>query len=126
MTDSIPIEPKRLKYILGYAAGFVFIVAIIIYLYMLIIDNLEQEKHTTEETAWIYGFLVVLVVGFVVSYYTISESNLIKNLEIDPVIQKGREIKDSLGIRGFGGQSKFPSRASYGTIKRVLSSKYAI
>jgi len=114
--SSVPEIPNPLKYILGYASGFVFLVAIIIYLYMIIVDNLEESTHTKEETIWIYGFLVVLVVGFVISYYIISMSNFIENSEIE--IEK-RTL-------GFGGVSKFPSRASYGKPKVLRSSKFSI
>jgi hypothetical protein len=74
MTDSQSpvLPPRNLKYILGYISGIVFIVAIIIYLYLLIIDKLENCEHTTEETSWIYGFLVVLIIGLVISYYIIK------------------------------------------------------
>ncbi len=113
------IKPQRLKYILGYVAGSVFIVSIIIYIYMLIVDNLEHEKHTTEEISWIYGFFIVLVVGFVVSYYTISKSNLLENKEIDYAIENGKR-KNS-----FVGKSKLPLRSPGGN-KKIISTKYTI
>ena len=49
-----------LKYTFGYATGFIFLLGIVIYLYLLIVDHLEDpNQHSTEETVWIYLFLVV-------------------------------------------------------------------
>lgn len=65
--------PVSLNYILGYSATIVFLVAIIIYLYMIITEKIEnKETHTIEENVWIYGLFAVLIIGFIISYYTIS------------------------------------------------------
>jgi hypothetical protein len=82
MVESAELPPK-LKYILGYAAAFVFLFGIILYIYMLIVDNLENSEHSTEELAWIYGFLIILTLGFIVSYYTISKSTQIQNQQLE-------------------------------------------
>jgi hypothetical protein len=67
---------KPMKYILGYISGFIFSVVLIVYLYMFIVDRIENDRHTTEETAWMYGFLVLLVVGYGISHYLISKNRL--------------------------------------------------
>lgn len=59
---------KSFKYILGYCTCIIFFIGISVYLHMLIIDQLEHEKHTKEEKIWIYGFSVILIVGFILSY----------------------------------------------------------
>lgn len=72
--------------ILGYATGMIFIVGIAIYIYMLIIDHAERsggssgdsgsgggsDDHTQTEKAWIYIFLITMIVGYFVSYYSIT------------------------------------------------------
>ena len=68
------IDTPILKNTLSYIAGFIFIAAIAIYLYLLIEDNRQKTNHDTEETFWIYLFLVLLVLGFFFSYYFISKS----------------------------------------------------
>lgn len=66
-----------LKYAFGYATGFIFLLGIMIYIYLLINDHLENPtQHSTEETIWIYLFLCILVIGFMISYYSI---NCLKN-----------------------------------------------
>ncbi len=65
---------KTFKYILGYATCVVFFIGMSVYLYMFIVDYLEKEKHTKEEQIWIYGFLVVLIIGFVISYNIIYQN----------------------------------------------------
>jgi O-antigen/teichoic acid export membrane protein len=62
---------KNVKYILGYVAGIMFFFGLVVYLYMIIIDYLESGKHTDEETAWIYGLLFILIIGFISSFYLI-------------------------------------------------------
>jgi predicted membrane channel-forming protein YqfA (hemolysin III family) len=69
---------KPIKYTLCYLSGFIFFITLIMYMYMLIQDYIENEKHTAEETAWIYGMLIVLILGFCVSFYLISEESQIK------------------------------------------------
>jgi len=69
----IPIH-KNLTYLLSYVTGFIFLIAIAIYIYILVVDKLENAKHTTEEISWMYGFLCILIIGFIVSYYVISKS----------------------------------------------------
>lgn len=59
---------KSFKYILGYCTCIILFIGISIYLYMLIIDHLEHEEHTKEEKIWIYGFLVIMIIGFILSY----------------------------------------------------------
>ncbi len=67
-----------MKYILGYISGFIFSVVLIVYLYMFIVDRIEYVHHTTEETAWMYGFLVLLIIGYGVSHHLISERDYFK------------------------------------------------
>lgn len=62
---------KNVKYILGYVAGIIFFFGLVVYLYMIIVDYLESEKHTDEEKAWIYGLLIILIIGFMSSFYLI-------------------------------------------------------
>ncbi len=69
---------KPMKYILGYISGFIFSVVLVVYLYMFIVDRIEDHNHTTEETVWMYGFLVLLVMGYGVSHYLISERDYFK------------------------------------------------
>ena len=63
------------KQALSYIAGFVFLVGIAVYLFMIISDLRNSEKHTKEEKFWIYFLFVLLVLGFFTSYYLISKSN---------------------------------------------------
>ena len=37
-------------------------------------NHLDKEEHSTEELSWIYGFLAILIIGFIVSFYTITIS----------------------------------------------------
>lgn len=62
---------KSFKYILGYCTCVIFFIGTSVYLYMLITDHLENEKHTKEEKIWMYGFLVILIIGFIISYNVI-------------------------------------------------------
>jgi len=66
------IESPGLKHILSYIAGFIFLAAIAVYIYLLVEDRRMKTPHTTEETFWIYLFLVILILGFFFSYYFIS------------------------------------------------------
>jgi len=61
-----------LRYSFRYATGFIFLIGIMIYLYILFGDHLEESTHSTEEKVWIYLYLVVLVLGFALSYYLIN------------------------------------------------------
>ena len=129
--DNNPELPLNLQYILGYTAAFIFLIGIMLYIYMLIVDNLENAEHSIEESAWIYGFLVILVLGFIISYYAISkstqnENEFVKkvgeamNTNTPPKTYKGTGIleypNDSKrfggGVRGFGGLRHIPLRPS--------------
>jgi hypothetical protein len=59
---------KSFKYILGYCTCVIFFIGISVYLHMLIIDKLEHEEHSKEEKIWMYGFLIVMTIGFILSY----------------------------------------------------------
>ncbi len=69
---------KPMKYILGYISGFIFTVVLVVYLYMFIVDHIEDEHHTREEIIWMYGFLILLVIGYGISHYLISEIDYFK------------------------------------------------
>jgi hypothetical protein len=121
MSDYQIDVPHPLKYTFGYATGFIFLLGIMIYLYLLITDHLEDpNQHSTEETIWIYMFLCILVIGFMLSYYTITCSI--------------KEIKNSVDYQkvakehrwGFGGIKKIPSRPSLGQYKIIHTSKFTV
>jgi hypothetical protein len=118
----IDILHHPLKYTFGYATGFIFLVGIMIYLYMLIMDHLENpNQHSTEETIWIYLFLCIMIIGFILSYYTITCS--IKDL-------KGTDgYKDYAKKAGFafgGSKMNIPTRPSVGQNKTLHISKFCV
>lgn len=91
MSNLRPFNP--LKYTFGYANGFIFLIGLMIYIYLLIVDYLDNEKHSTEEKVWIYLFLCILIIGFIVSYYSITCS--IEELNI--------QMKDkNVSLQNFG------------------------
>ena len=69
------VQVNNMRHILEYLSGLVFIIALAIYIWFIIIDNIEHDTHSTEEIAWIYGFLVVLAIGFILTMYIISGKN---------------------------------------------------
>ena len=110
-----------LKYTFGYATGFIFILGIVIYLYLLIIDHLEDpNQHTTEETVWIYLFLVIMIIGFGLSYYSITCSIY--------CVKESNDYKKTVkSLLGFGGSKmNIPSRPSSGLNKVVRSARFIV
>ena len=83
-----------IKHILGYLTGFIFLIALIAYIYCLIIDNIEKDDHTKEEVVWIYGFLILLIIGFLLSIYIISKSSRFKE-ELKYKIKTNEMLKTS-------------------------------
>lgn len=73
------IKEHPLRYTFGYIAGFIFIIGIMIYIYLLIIDTKDNSIHTIEEKIWIILFLILLILGFFLSYYSITCSIYCKN-----------------------------------------------
>jgi len=112
-----PEIPHPLKYTFGYATGFIFLLGIMIYLYLLIMDHLENpNQHSIEETIWIYLFLCILIIGFVLSYYSITCS-----------IKSVKESTPYKGRFSFGGSKmNIPSRPSVGQYKMIHSSKFIV
>lgn len=81
MTDQI-IHP--LRYTFGYSTGFIFLVGITIYLYLLLTEHLENSaQHTYEEKIWIYSFLIIMILGLGLSYYSITCDTYCLNKKID-------------------------------------------
>lgn len=115
LNDSSDNISHPLKYMFGYLSGFIFLLGIVIYLYLLITDHLEDlTQHTTEEIVWMYLFLCILVIGFILSYYTITYSiYTVENLNT---------VKEN----GFGGIKKIPIKPSFGQYKTIHSSKFTI
>ncbi len=112
MSENI-IHP--LKYTFGYATGFIFLLGITIYLYLLITDHLDGSDHSVEEKIWMYSFLVILVIGFLISYYSITCS--IKCLSTE---------NTSKSTYGFGGIRKnIPLRPSTGH-SNIRFSKFTV
>jgi len=111
--------PYPLKHTFGYATGFIFLLGIMIYLYLLIIDYLENPiQHTTEETIWMYIFLSILVIGFILSYYSIMCSiSSVTNSE---------SYKQKFATNSFGGLKRIPVKPSIGQYKTVHSSKFTV
>jgi len=106
--------PHPLKYTFGYITGFIFLLGIMIYLYLLIVDYLEDpNQHSIEEKVWIYLFLCILVIGFILSYYSI-----ICSIE---TIKKNPEWK-----WGFSGVKKIQTKPSFGQSKTIHSSKFIV
>lgn len=84
------------KHTFSYATGFIFLLGIIIYLYLLIIDKLENNsQHTIEENIWIYSFLFILILGFIISYYLIT-------CGIIDIKKESIKINESVKIGQFG------------------------
>ncbi len=73
-----------MRYTFGYATGFIFSLGIIIYIYILVMDHLESpNQHSLEEKIWIYSFLIILIIGFILSYYFITCSIYCFNKKIN-------------------------------------------
>jgi uncharacterized BrkB/YihY/UPF0761 family membrane protein len=106
-----------LKYTFGYATGFIFLLGIMIYLYLLIMDHLEENpsQHSIEETIWIYMFLVVLIIGFILSYYSITCSIYCANTQ----------PKKSFGFGGSKMNMNISSRPSSGQ-QNIRSSRFMV
>ncbi len=121
MSDHQIDVPHPLKYTFGYATGFIFLLGIMIYLYLLITDHLEDpNQHTTEETVWIYLFLSILIIGFMLSYYSITCGiKAVKELSEYKEIAKTNHWS-------FGGVKKIPIRPSLGQYKTIHSSKFTV
>lgn len=67
------MDQHPLRYTFGYATAFVFLLGIIIYIYYLVTDHIENpNQHSKEEITWIYSFLAILILGFAISYYSIT------------------------------------------------------
>ncbi len=62
---------KDKKLVFAYALGFIFLLGLSIYLYLLIIDHKEGENHSIETQIWMYLFLIILIIGFIASFYFI-------------------------------------------------------
>jgi hypothetical protein len=94
---------------------------------MLIIDHLENSNnHSNEETIWIYLFLSVMILGFILSYYSITCS--IKEVKDS---QKYKDfVKKKTGLKtGFefgGSKMNIPTRPSSGKNKIIHSSKFTV
>lgn len=120
MTDmSGIIHP--LKYTFGYATGFIFLLGIMAYLYLIIIDYLENpDQHSLEEKIWIYSFLIILIIGFILSYYTIICSiYCVKNSDSYKKIH-------GTGL-GFGGSKmNIPCKPSSGQQNNIRFSKFMV
>jgi Na+/melibiose symporter-like transporter len=122
MSCQIDIIHHPLKYIFGYATGFIFLVGIMIYLYMLIMDHLEApNQHSTEETVWIYLFLCIMIIGFLLSYYSITCS--IKDLKNSGSYKK---LAEKAGFAFGGSKMNIPSRPSVGQNKTLHISKFTV
>jgi hypothetical protein len=121
---TLPDIIHPLKYTFGYATGFIFLLGIVIYLYLLITDHLEDpNQHSVEETIWMYLFLVVMIIGLALSYYSITcaiycvkESN-----------DYGEYRKKLGGSFGFGGSKmNIPTRPSVGLSKIIRSARFIV
>ena len=118
-----------LKYTFGYATGFIFALGIMIYLYLLITDHLDGSEHSTEEKIWMYLFLVILIIGFLISYYSITcsikcLSDKKKMVDNSIKLEPGTESQKS--TFGFGGIRKnIPLRPSTG-YNNIRFSKFTV
>jgi hypothetical protein len=126
MSCQIDIIHHPLKYIFGYATGFIFLVGIMIYLYILIMDHLENpNQHSIEETVWIYLFLCIMIIGFILSYYTITCSiKELKDRNDYKVVEEN--LKKKTGFAFGGSKMNIPSRPSAGQTKIIHSSKFTV
>jgi nitrate reductase gamma subunit len=105
------------KYTFGYATGFIFLLGIMIYLYLLVIDYLENPtQHSVEESVWIYLFLCILIIGFILSYYSIT-CCIKKSIE--------NEKKHEFGRFG-GSKMNIPTRPSIGQNKTLHTSRFIV
>lgn len=87
---------------------FIFLISIILYLYLLILDSIDKKNvHSTEEIIWIYVFLFVLVICFIISYYC----NECSKIEIKP--------SNSFGFTGTPVGIKKSSKKMFGKLPLV-------
>lgn len=121
MTSSMADLNHPLKYTFGYATGFVFLLGIMIYLYLLITDHLEDpNQHSTEEKVWIYFFLATLVAGFMISYYSITCSIYCVNAN------GGNESSGKQGFSFGGSRMNIPCRPSSGQQNKIRFSRFMV
>ena len=59
--------------IFNYSSSIVLLISIILYLYYLILDYKDQEQteRPKSKTIWVYGFFILLILGFFISSYPI-------------------------------------------------------
>ena len=66
------MSEQPLKKILNNSTAVVFFIGITTYIYILVLDYLEHKEKDTEEKVWIYSFLIILIIGFLSSFYNIE------------------------------------------------------
>lgn len=106
------IDSPILKHTLSYIAGFIILAAIATYIYLLVEDYRTKTEHTSEETFWIYLFLVILIIGFFASYYFINRSN-------DRVNKLEEQFKNRVHLKFVGKNPRIPIRGG-GPLRNVF------
>jgi hypothetical protein len=84
------IDTPILKHTLSHISGAIFLIAIVIYSWLLSTDHKQGFEHTNEEKFWIYLFLIILILGLIFSYYFIKTSNT-------RVLKLQEKFKDNVG-----------------------------
>lgn len=96
-----------LKYTFGYITGFIFLLGIAIYLYMLLLNYQNKKEFTHEEKIWVYSFLGIMIIGFILSYYSImcSIKKVTNSTEYKKIGSKFKGIRTKVPKHSFGGLS---------------------
>jgi predicted membrane channel-forming protein YqfA (hemolysin III family) len=55
----------------SYISSIIFLIGIIVYIYVLVIDSCEEGTRSNSDTVWVWGMFILLIVGFLVSSYCI-------------------------------------------------------
>jgi quinol-cytochrome oxidoreductase complex cytochrome b subunit len=66
----------------SYISSFIFLLGIIVYIYLLVVDSREESTSTrsNSDTVWIYGMFVLLIIGFLISSYCIYGTSKAEDL----------------------------------------------
>ena len=95
------IDTPTIEYTLSYVAGFIFLISLCLYIYLLIEDYRTKAFHTTEEYFWIGAYFIIIIVCFFFSYYFISKSN-------NRILRLQENFKKSHHVDFIGHNKKIP------------------
>lgn len=69
--DNKMTEIKDINCAFSYISSAIFLIGIIIYIYLLVVDSREEGERSNSDTVWIWGMFVLLITGFLISSYCI-------------------------------------------------------